>query len=59
MIEGETDDIQVKLRAELYKIEQELSPKDVMFIYKKIEWTGDLADSAQSTGNRLQLILAK
>jgi uncharacterized protein len=59
VIEGETDDIQVALRAELYKVEKELSPIDVMFLYKIIEWTGDLADSAQSTGNRLQLMLAK
>ncbi len=58
-IEGETDEIQVNLRAELFKIEKDLSPIDVMFIYKIIEWTGDLADSAQSTGNRLQLMLAK
>jgi predicted phosphate transport protein (TIGR00153 family) len=59
VIEGETDVIQVTLRAELYKVEEELSPVDVMFLYKIIEWTGDLADSAQSTGNRLQLMLAK
>ena len=59
IIEGETDVIQVKLRAELYAIEHDLSPVDVMFIYKIIEWTGDLADAAQSTGNRLQLMLAK
>ncbi len=58
-IEEETDVIQVTLRAELYKVEKELSPIDVMFLYKIIEWTGDLADSAQSTGNRLQLMLAK
>ena len=59
VIEGETDEIQIKLRAELYKIEKDLPPVDVMFIYKIIEWTGDLADNAQSTGNRLQLMLAK
>ena len=59
VIEGETDKIQIKLRAELYKIEKDLPPVDVMFIYKIIEWTGDLADNAQSTGNRLQLMLAK
>lgn len=58
-IEDETDEIQIKLRAELYAIERELPPVDVMFIYKIIEWTGDLADAAQSTGNRLQLMLAK
>ncbi len=59
VVEGETDAIQVKLREDLYKIERELQPVDVMFLYKIIEWTGDLADSAQSTGNRLQLMLAK
>ena len=59
VIEDETDKIQIKLRAELYKIEKNLPPVDVMFIYKIIEWTGDLADNAQSTGNRLQLMLAK
>ncbi len=58
-IEQETDIIQIKLRAELYNIEKELPPVDVVFIYKIIEWTGDLADTAQSTGNRLQLMLAK
>ena len=59
VIEDETHKIQIKLRAELYKIEKNLPPVDVMFIYKIIEWTGDLADNAQSTGNRLQLMLAK
>jgi predicted phosphate transport protein (TIGR00153 family) len=59
IIEGETDKIQIKLRAELFKIEKDLPPVDVMFIYNIIEWTGDLADNAQSTGNRLQLMLAK
>ncbi len=59
VIENETDDIQVKLRASLYALESEFSPIDVMFIYKIIEWIGDLADASQSTGNRLQLMLAK
>ena len=58
-VEHETDEIQIKLRAELYALEKDLSPVDVMFIYKVIEWTGDLADAAMSTGNRLQLMLAK
>ncbi len=59
VIEHETDEIQVNIRAQLYQLEKSLSPIDVMFIYKIIEWTGDLADAAQSTGNRLQLMLAK
>jgi len=58
-IESETDQIQVALRADLYAIERGLPPVDVMFIYKIFEWTGDLADAALSTGNRLQLMLAK
>jgi len=59
VIENETDEIQVKLRASLFALESELSPVDVVFIYKIIEWIGDLADASQSTGNRLQLMLAK
>lgn len=59
VIENETDEIQVNLRASLYVLENELPPIDVMFIYKIIEWIGDLADASQSTGNRLQLMLAK
>lgn len=58
-IENETDSIQIELRAELYAIEKDLPPVDVMFIYEIIKWTGDLADASQSTGNRLQLMLAK
>ena len=59
VIEDDTDDIQIALRAQLYEIESSLPPVDVMFIYEIIKWTGDLADTAQSTGNRLQLMLAK
>ncbi|MFT7458015.1 MAG: putative phosphate transport protein (TIGR00153 family) [Planctomycetota bacterium] len=59
VIEDDTDDIQIGLRAQLYALEAELPPIDVMFIYEIIKWTGDLADTAQSTGNRLQLMLAK
>lgn len=58
-IETETDEIQTQICAQLYAIENELPPVDVMFIYKMLEWTGDLADSAQSAGNRIQLMLAK
>ncbi|NIN36583.1 MAG: TIGR00153 family protein [Gammaproteobacteria bacterium] len=58
-IEHETDEAQISLRAELYKLESDLPPVDVIFMYKVIDWTGDLADAALSTGNRLQLMLAK
>ena len=50
---------QIAIRAALLKKEQELPPVDVMFMYKIIEWIGDLADLAQRVGSRLELMLAK
>ncbi len=58
-IEGDTDAMQVAIRAALFDKEDELPPVDVMFIYRVIEWIGDLADLAQGVGNRLELMLAR
>lgn len=58
-IELETDEIEVKVRSELFIIEKDLAPVDVMFLYKVIEWIGDLADLAEKVGQRLQLLLAR
>lgn len=58
-IEGDTDSLQRVMRAELFKLERDLYPVDVMFLYKIIEWIGDLADEAQRVGSRLHRILAR
>ena len=58
-LESENDDLQIKVRATLFEMEKDLNPVDVIFIYKIIDWIGDLADLAQRVGNRLQLMLAK
>ena len=58
-IESDTDAIQVDVRARVLKQEKDLPPVDVMFIYRVIEWIGDLADLAQRVGSRLQLMLAR
>lgn len=58
-IESETDQIEIKIRGALFEIEKDLAPVDVMFLYKVIEWIGDLADLAQHVGQRLQLLLAR
>ena len=58
-IEHDTDNMQIKLRSELYKLEKDLSPVDVMFLYQIIEWIGDVADRAQRVGNRLELLMAR
>lgn len=58
-IENDTDKLQVKIRSMLFKQEKDLPPIDVMFMYKVIDWIGDLADIAQRVGSRLELMLAK
>lgn len=57
-IEHETDEIQIKLRQDLFDIEKELPPIEVMFLYKIIEYIGTLADCAQETGGRLRMLIA-
>ena len=58
-IEDDTDDLQISLRAALLEKEKDLPPVDVMFMYKIIEWIGELADLAQRVGSRLEIMLAK
>jgi hypothetical protein len=59
IIEQETDEQQVVLRSQLFKLESELHPVNVMFLYKVIGDTGEIADRAQRVGSRLQLMLAR
>ena len=58
-IEDDTDDLQIQLRRQLFEVESELNAVDVMFLYKIIEWVGDLADLAERVGSRLELMLAR
>jgi len=58
-IESDTDRIQVKVRAELFKREAQMPPIEVMFLYRIIDWIGDLADLSQRVGSRLELMLAR
>ncbi len=58
-IENDSDSLQVELRAALFEVEQDLPPIDVMFLYKIIDWTGDLGDLAQRVGSRLHLLIAR
>src|SRR5690606_6467062 len=58
-IERDTDRMQVTVRRALFKLEKDLPPVDVMFLYKIIEWTGDVADRAERVGNRLEQLLAR
>ncbi len=58
-IEHDTDEMQISLRRSLYKIEKDYSAIDIMFLYKIIDWTGRIADTAERVGGRLQLLLAQ
>ena len=58
-LERANDEQQIHIRSALFKLEAELPPVDVIFLYKIIEWIGDLADRAQKVGGRLQLLLAR
>ncbi|KZN29626.1 MULTISPECIES: TIGR00153 family protein [Pseudoalteromonas] len=58
-IEQDTDDMQIKIRQELRQVEADLNPIDVMFLYKIIEWVGELADIAERVGARLEVMLAR
>ncbi|MAB98419.1 MULTISPECIES: TIGR00153 family protein [Pseudomonas] len=58
-IERDTDVMQISIRRALFKLEKDLPAVDVMFLYKVIEWLGDVADRAERVGNRLEQLLAR
>lgn len=58
-LEHENDKLQVKLRAQLFKLEKNLPPIDVMFMYTVIDGIGELANHAQNVGSNLQVIIAR
>ncbi len=57
-IEDDTDVMQARIRAELFSIEKDLPPIDVMFLYRVIELTGEIGDMAERIGRRLELLLS-
>ncbi|MEQ9726900.1 TIGR00153 family protein [Pseudomonas sp. WHRI 8822A] len=58
-IERETDRQQIEVRRTLFKLEKDLPAVDVMFLYRIIDWVGDIADRAERVGNRLEQLLAR
>jgi len=57
--EQETDEQSIKLMHQLFALEDELNPINVMFLYRVIDKTSAIADRAQRVGSRLQLMLAR
>jgi uncharacterized protein len=52
-----SDDQQILLRQAVFDIEAELSPIDAMFLYKILQWLGDISDKAQHIGTRLKMMV--
>jgi predicted phosphate transport protein (TIGR00153 family) len=58
-IEDETDQIASELRSGVFAVEDTLPPVNVIFLYKAIEWLGDLGDQAHRVGGLLQRLIAR
>ncbi len=58
-IENDTDVLQRNLRKQLFNLESNLPPVDVVFLYKIIDWIGDLGNRAEMVGSELELMLAR
>ncbi len=58
-LEERCDDLESRLRRELFALEDTLSPVSVMFWYQLIDWLGDLADLSEKAGNRIRLLIAR
>jgi predicted phosphate transport protein (TIGR00153 family) len=58
-LEHSADKLQIDIRAALYRIEKDLPPVDVMFLYQTINLIGELSDKSQKVGSRLQIVIAR
>ena len=56
--ERRCDEMEIDLRTTLFGLESELSAVNVIFMYRVIEWIGDLANHAERVGHRLDQLLA-
>ena len=58
-IEQDSDEKLSDLRHRIFEMEHELSAIDIMFLYKLVQWIGELAEHAQTVGARLQILIAR
>jgi predicted phosphate transport protein (TIGR00153 family) len=58
-IEHDSDEKLALIRHKIFDVEKELSAIEVMFLYKIVQWIGELADHAQTVGGRLQILIAR
>lgn len=58
-IEHDSDDLLAIIQHEIFNLETSLPAVEVVFLYKLVQWIGDLADYAQTIGARLQILIAR
>lgn len=58
-IEHDCDERLADMRHKIFELEKELSAIDIIFLYKLVQWIGELADHAQTVGGRLQILIAR
>ncbi len=58
-LEHETDEAEITVRAELFAVENDITPIEVVFLYEVVKEIGELADRAQQVGHRLLILVAK
>ena len=54
-----TDEIGIAIAKKLFTLESEMSPIDVMLLFRIFRQVGELANIAEQIGNRLRLLIAK
>jgi len=58
-IEQDSDEKLADLRHRIFELEKDLTAVEIVFLYKLVQWIGDLADHAQTVGDRLQILIAR
>ena len=58
-IEQDSDEKLADIRHRIFELEKDLTAVEVVFLYKLVQWIGDLADHAQTVGSRLQILIAR
>lgn len=58
-IEHDCDKKLAEVRQGIFKLEKDLPAIEILFLYKLVQWIGELADHAQTVGGRLQILIAR
>lgn len=58
-IEQDSDEQLAVIRHRIFELEKDFTAIEVIFLYKLVQWIGDLADHAQTVGARLQILIAR